>query len=355
SLSERSRLESECKKQADLLKTRYDEIENLKAQLLLKETEATEALQSSISANDRELKDFYVVVSSLKSQNDGLIEQVHALENTCSSLHDQVAKLDADLLEMALHLEEKFYPHLRTTISGRRWLLTRGLKLVVIKCLNSPVYLTALGSAISRAIEKGMQSGLSVGIDHGKAGMSLEDVVAYNLAAEADFNSTLQRLREVDFPLLAKLSSQKDAMNLLHLEGPFDDAPRMNNLQPDVEQLMLPIHRPEDQVVLGETSLSFSLSVAHSREDNVAAQRCGKYLWEHAGCCCDYDCLIYYFSSTSSVPPITIYDYEILSVDGQENAWGNVQGNVQGDVASFPKVEFEKEELDTTLERDPPS
>ncbi|GKD64940.1 hypothetical protein Tco_1307048, partial [Tanacetum coccineum] len=41
-LSERSRLESECKKQADLLKARDDEIENLKAQLLLKEAEAME-------------------------------------------------------------------------------------------------------------------------------------------------------------------------------------------------------------------------------------------------------------------------------------------------------------------------
>ncbi|GKG61635.1 hypothetical protein Tco_0621344, partial [Tanacetum coccineum] len=39
------------------------------------------------------------------------------------------------------------------------------------------------------AIEKGMQSGLSADIDHGKAGRSLADVVAYNPAAEADYNS----------------------------------------------------------------------------------------------------------------------------------------------------------------------
>nr|GEX11331.1 hypothetical protein [Tanacetum cinerariifolium] len=94
-------------------------------------------------------------------------------------VNDKVAKLDADLLEMALHLEEKFYSHLLITISVRRWLLTRGLKLVVLKCLNFPEYLTALGSAISRDIEKGMQSGLSVGIDHGKACRSLEDQFLY--------------------------------------------------------------------------------------------------------------------------------------------------------------------------------
>ncbi|GKG29200.1 hypothetical protein Tco_0416565, partial [Tanacetum coccineum] len=69
---------------------------------------------------------------------------VHVLESTCSALRDQVfgyeqlkgqikefqdarmnvvnekmAKLDANLLEMACHLEEKFYPHLLTNISGR--------------------------------------------------------------------------------------------------------------------------------------------------------------------------------------------------------------------------------------------
>nr|GEX90975.1 hypothetical protein [Tanacetum cinerariifolium] len=84
-------------------------------------------------------------------------------------LNDKVAKLDADILEMALHLEENFYPHLFTTISGRRWLLTCGLKLSIVKILNSPTYLAALGPAMSRATEKGMQSGLSAGIDHEKA------------------------------------------------------------------------------------------------------------------------------------------------------------------------------------------
>ncbi|GKA25347.1 hypothetical protein Tco_0711456 [Tanacetum coccineum] len=199
-LGERRRLESECKKQADLLKARDGEIENLKAQLLLKEAEATKKnvalekekdaldgkvaeFQSSIVDKERELKDLNVIVSSLKSHNDDLVDQVHALETTCSNLRDQVAKLDADLVEMALYLEEKFYPHLLTTISGRRWLLTRGLKLVVVKGLNSPEYLAALGSAISRAIKKGIQSDLSAGIDHGKAGRSLADVVAYNPAA----------------------------------------------------------------------------------------------------------------------------------------------------------------------------
>nr|GEX65111.1 hypothetical protein [Tanacetum cinerariifolium] len=340
-----------------------DEVENLKPQLPLKETEAAEA-----TCLRAQLKDLNVVVSSLRSQKDGLVDQVHALETTCFSLCDQVlgyeqlkeqieefqdaqinivndkvAKLEVDLLEMALHLEEKFYPHLHTTISD--W---------------------------SRAIEKEMQDGLSAHIDHEKASMSLANVVAYNLVAESDYNSASQRLREVNFPLLAELKSYKDAstadvMDMLRLEGPLADAPGMSDLHPDVKQLTLPIHRPEDQVVLGETSLSFALSVTHSRveriKENVAAQRStlidvwvplvdplsAKSLIGETSTSDSVPATVVTttalsttFASASFVPPITIEDYEIVGMDGPDDA----QGNGQGNVASFPTVEFEKEELD---------
>ncbi|GKE15452.1 hypothetical protein Tco_1423029, partial [Tanacetum coccineum] len=119
-LSGRRRLESECEKQVDLPKAIDAEVESLKAQLLLKETEAAEAahlraqvsaaeamekihtneidalkqrnvalenekesldgkvaeLQSSVSAKDLELKDLNASVSSLRSQKDGLVDQV---------------------------------------------------------------------------------------------------------------------------------------------------------------------------------------------------------------------------------------------------------------------------------------
>ncbi|GKC79558.1 hypothetical protein Tco_1130332 [Tanacetum coccineum] len=50
------------------------------------------------------------------------------------------------------------------------------------------------------------------------------------------------------------------------------------------------------------------------------------------------------FASTSSIPPITVDDYEDVNADGQENS--------QRDVAFFPTVDFEKENLDTTPKRD---
>ncbi|GJR87875.1 hypothetical protein Tco_0211886 [Tanacetum coccineum] len=208
-------------------------------------------------------------------------------------VNDKVAKLDVDLVEMALYLEEKFYPHLLTTISGRRWFLTCGLKLAVVNCLNSSEYLAALGAAISRAIEKGMKVDCRL------------------------------RLHEVDFPLLAELSSHnyasvEDIMNLLCLDN---------------------------QVVLGETSLPFALSVSHSRvekiRENVAAQRSALVdIWVHLveplsaenlmGAAGTSDsmpttvatttALSTTFATTSSIPLITIDDYEIVSADGQEDA-----------------------------------
>ncbi|GJX83771.1 gypsy type transposase [Tanacetum coccineum] len=379
-LSERKRRQSSTTKATRLRvqvavakameKMHVDEIDTLKQKNVVLENEkesldgkVTE-LQSLVSTKDLELKDLNVVVSSLRSQKDSLVDQVSGFEQLKEQIkefqdaqmnivNDMAAKLDADLLEMALHLEEKFYPHLLTTISGQRWLLTHGLKLAVVKCLSSQEYLSALGAAISRTFKKGMQEGLLAGIDHGKAGRSLADVVAYNLAAEADYNSSLQRLCEVDFSLLAELKSHKDAsvddiMNLLRVEGPLADARGMSDLQPHVDQLMLPVHRSEDQVVQGKTSLSFSLSVTHSRvkriRENVSVKRSAligvwtplvdllsvENLTGEAGTSdgvpvttATTTALSTTFASASSVPPITIEDYEIISMDGPEDAHGN--------------------------------
>ncbi|GJU75384.1 hypothetical protein Tco_1272454 [Tanacetum coccineum] len=283
--------------------------------------------------------------SGLRDQVSGyerLKEQIEEFQDAQMNIvNDKVAKRDADLLEMALHLEEKFYPHLLTTISGRRWLLTHDLKLAVVKCLNSHEYLSALGAAISRAIEKGMHDGLSVGIDHGKVRRSLVDIVGYNPAAKEVYKLALQMLRE---------SVGRSSADMLR-----------KDLKPDVEQLTLPIHRPEDQVVLGETSRSFTLSVTHSRveriRENVAAQRSAlidvwvplvgplsaKNLVGEASTSDSLPAAVVTttalsttFATASSVPPITIEDYEIVGTDGPEDA----QGNGQGNVASFPTVDI---------------
>ncbi|GJX36312.1 hypothetical protein Tco_0247869 [Tanacetum coccineum] len=206
---ERNKFERKCQRQIDLLKERDTEIANLKAHLSLKESKAAEAirLRSQVAAIEGteaarvdELNDLSdlglscdelcVKASSLKAERDRLVGQVSLLEGTCSKpndevsgyklfkeqieavldeqvkvLSDKVAELESDLMGMALHLDEEFYPYFLTTIAEQRWILGRGLRLVVMKCLQSLEYLAALGGEIGHAIDKGMQDGLAEGID----------------------------------------------------------------------------------------------------------------------------------------------------------------------------------------------
>nr|GEW69482.1 hypothetical protein [Tanacetum cinerariifolium] len=190
-----------------------------------------------------------VNASSLEFEKDKLIGQVSALKTTSSGLHDEVMgyKLFKEHVDAIQDVQVKeFYPRYLTTIVGRRWILSRGLILVVMKCLPSPDYLAAL-----------------------KAGRVLAEVVAYDPAAEANYVVVVNALRAVNFPFLAQLNSHKDSsmadlMDLFGLEGHAAQASEAEQLQPSPDQLMLPIHRLEDKVVTGETSLSFSLDLAYA-------------------------------------------------------------------------------------------
>nr|GEY79635.1 hypothetical protein [Tanacetum cinerariifolium] len=302
------------------LKERDAEIANLNAQLSLKEAEAAEVIHlcgkllEAIKVNEmKSLKERNVALkgrvaafeslsydelnvkaSSLEFKKDKLVYQVFVLETTYFGLRDEVmgyklfkemveemqdeqvkalsnrvASIDYDLMEMALYIEEEFYPRYLTTIAGWRRILKRGLKHVIMKCLQSPNYLAVLGGAIGRAIDKGMQDELPGGIDHGKAERSLVDVFAHNPSVKANYFDAITTLCVMDFLLLAQLESKKDAsiadiMYHLRLEGPAAEAPKASQLQPSTEQLMVLIHRLEDHVVIWETSLVFSLDVAHT-------------------------------------------------------------------------------------------
>nr|GEZ97836.1 hypothetical protein [Tanacetum cinerariifolium] len=298
-------MDSETLQQIYVSKEKDVEIASLKGQLSLNEAEAAEAIrlrsqghviafESAAAAKDNKHASL-----TAQSQKDSLIDQVSSLETTCSGLRDQVsgyelfkaqyealqdeqvkvlsgkvAGLDIELMRMALYLDEEFYPWFLSTITGRRWILGRGLRLIVMKCLQSLEYFVALGRAIGHAIDKGIQDGLVAGIDHGKAGRGLVDVAAYNPSAEANYVFAVNALHAIGFPLLVQLESQKDAsiadiMGLLHLEGHATETPKTSQFQPSPKQLMFPIHRTEDQVVIGESSLSFSLNVVHARIQRI--------------------------------------------------------------------------------------
>ncbi|GKB47213.1 hypothetical protein Tco_0897966, partial [Tanacetum coccineum] len=189
-------------------------------------------------------------------------------------LSDRVAELDSELISMAIHLDEEFYPRFLTTIAGRRWILSRGIRLDVMKCLQSSGYVVTLGEAIVRAIDKNMQPGLVAGIDHGKAGRGLADVASYDPSTEAKYVSAVLAFHNLDFEFISLLESRKDAsitdiMDSLRLEGPFAETPEISRLQPSHEHLLLLVHRKEDNVVIRETSLSESLDAVHAQVQKV--------------------------------------------------------------------------------------
>nr|GEU94882.1 hypothetical protein [Tanacetum cinerariifolium] len=364
-LSERKRLESEFEKQAGLLKAKDDEVE--------------------VVGKERKLTDFNSLITSVKSQNDiladrtsssGLQEKVTMYENCMEQLerfqddrmkvvNDKFYQL-YDFVEMALHLEERFYPHLLTTISCRRWLLAQGMELAIVKCLNSPEYLFILRAAISKAIEKGMQDGLSAEITHSKEVRILTNVAAHNPSAEADYIFALQKLQNINFSLFAELKSNKDAsvetvMDILRLEEPLANKLRLNELQPTVDQLMVPIHYSSDKVVISATALSFALNVSRIRvqkiRKNITNQR--SVLRDvfvplaepfstaaltgtkgtsgiMSAAANTTTALSTTLASACTVLPITIEDYEVMSTDGPEDA----QGSGQGEVASFTNTCF---------------
>nr|GFA76417.1 hypothetical protein [Tanacetum cinerariifolium] len=154
----RQSFEGKCAMQANWLKEMDVKIASLKAQLSLKEAEATEAihlrvleghivaLESAVVSKDVELASSNAQVAKVEAMQD---EYVNVLS-------DRVASIDSDLMEMALHMDEEFYPH-----------------------------------------------GLAAGIDYGKVRRSLVDVSAYNPFVEADYVAAINALRAMDFPFLA--------------------------------------------------------------------------------------------------------------------------------------------------------
>ncbi|GKA25797.1 hypothetical protein Tco_0711906 [Tanacetum coccineum] len=219
-------------------------------------------------------------------------------------VNDKFDKLYTDFVEMTLHLEEKFYPHILTTISGRRWLLTHGMELAIVKCLNSLKYVSALGTAIGKSIKK------------------------------VDYISTLQQLQNVNFPLLVELRSKKDAsvktvMDILRLEGPIAEKLGLNELQPNVDQLMVQKIRENianQQSVLRDVFVplaepfSFTVLTGAEGTSNTVASVVNTTT-----------ALSTTLASATLIAPISVDDYKVVGTDDQAAA--------DGSVASFPNVD----------------
>ncbi|GJS56707.1 hypothetical protein Tco_0651491 [Tanacetum coccineum] len=211
------------------------------------------------------------LITSLTSEMDRLTsedfkEKAEARqEEQAQVLYNRVAELEAHVMDVSGRLEGEFYPAYLTTLAGRRWFLTHGIQLAVLKCFKSPEYQGILGHTLGHAMDFGMHEGLEAGYEHGVAETPLSTVEAYNPeAARTSYFDAVRALEDVDFPLVNLLKSKKDVrmdevLDCFILDGSLADLPKDAHLQPCLEQLTVPIHHSDDKAIAGETSLSFAL------------------------------------------------------------------------------------------------
>nr|GFA50406.1 nonaspanin [Tanacetum cinerariifolium] len=230
--------------------TREEEIGSLKARLLLKEVKAAEAIRLRAKASN-----FKAAEKSLWDEADALRERNIILEKERDALDVKVTELETLAMKtFAFGLQEKVAMY--GNCMGQ-----------LEKFQDDRMNIVEDKAVIGKAIEKGMQDGLSARISHGKEGRVLTDVAAYNPSAKGDYISALQQLQNVNFSLLAELKSNKDSsveniMNILRLKEALAERLGLNVLQPHVDQLMVPIHHSPDKTVVGATALSFSMDVS---------------------------------------------------------------------------------------------
>ncbi|GKC82336.1 hypothetical protein Tco_1138053 [Tanacetum coccineum] len=229
-------------------------------------------------------------ITSLASESDRLASEVSSLrvgfkdfkekmeiqqEEQAQELYNRVVELEAHVMDVSCRLEGEFYPTYLTLFAGRRWLLTHGIQLALLKCLKSSEYQGILGHALGQAVDFGMQEGLEAGHEHGVARRSLSVVDAYNPeVASADYVNAVKALKDAHFPLVDLLKSKKDVwmdevLDCFLLDGPLAELSEVASLQPCIEQLSIPIHHVGDKTAVGETSLSFELMNVHAHAEGA--------------------------------------------------------------------------------------
>ncbi|GJV39473.1 hypothetical protein Tco_1417913, partial [Tanacetum coccineum] len=106
-------------------------------------------------------------------------------------------EMDARLDALSIDFDEELYPHMLTAIADRRWVIGHGLRLAVMKCAESTELMQAFANVVSTRIAKGMSEGLKYGVEHGKAGLELTAVEAYDPEADNKYVAVLHNLKDL--------------------------------------------------------------------------------------------------------------------------------------------------------------
>nr|GEY62356.1 hypothetical protein [Tanacetum cinerariifolium]GEY62573.1 hypothetical protein [Tanacetum cinerariifolium] len=202
-IKEKRRLKSVVEKKNSLLKSRCDEIESLKAQLLIKEAEAAEVVRLRDEAQALKVRN-----TNLKKEKSELEVKVTDLAALLNVKEQEIADFDTVVTSVKLHND-------------------------------------------SRADQVCMCIGWRLPHPDFRK----------KVAVYENFMSLLEQFQDekmkesVNFPLIAELKAKKDAsveviMNLLRLEDAFAEKLGLVESQSHVDQLMVPIHHSPDQRVV---------------------------------------------------------------------------------------------------------
>nr|GEU56878.1 hypothetical protein [Tanacetum cinerariifolium] len=248
------------------IQARENKIKNLET-LLEAEADMKKAAKDKSAELSQELENMRALFSDLQVSNNRLSQQVSTLQEQVSGedklkvafeefkqyednrVEQRCAEMDARLDALSIDFDEELYPHMLTTIAGRRWMIRRGMRLAVMKCGESIELRQAFADVVSAGIAKGMSDGLKHGVEHGQANLDLEAIEAYDPEAEAKYIAALQALKNLKYPLVDQLEGLNDApmdviMACLHLESDTgDDAPQwVRELRPSSSQLTIPVY-----------------------------------------------------------------------------------------------------------------
>ncbi|GKC72181.1 hypothetical protein Tco_1118064, partial [Tanacetum coccineum] len=120
-------------------------------------------------------------------------------------VNSRCAKMDARLDALSIDFDEELYPHMLTAIACRRWVIGHGLRLAVMKCVESTKLRQVFADVVSTGIAKGTSEGLKHGVDHGKAKLDLAAIEAYDPEANTKYVAALHALKDLKYPLVDQL------------------------------------------------------------------------------------------------------------------------------------------------------
>nr|GEV31680.1 transposase (putative), gypsy type [Tanacetum cinerariifolium] len=223
------------------IEARELEIKNLEA-LLETKADMKRAAEDKSAGLIKELEDMRARFSDLQVSHGHLSQHVASLKEQVSGeeklkaafeefkryederVERRYAELDARLDALSINFDEELYPHMLTAITGRKWVIGHGLRLAMMKCVESLEMRQAFADVVSAGVAKGMSEGLKHRVEHGQAQLTVESIEAYDPEAEAKFVAALQSLKDLKYPLLDQLEGLKDApmdviMAALYLES----------------------------------------------------------------------------------------------------------------------------------------